>query len=196
VKGQADVELTVRETRHGPVMSGLVSTDKVYAHPKFVLALRWSALEPDDRSFAAIRALNKARSADEAEAALGQFQLVTQTACLPTWMASMVVTGRIPVRGADHDLRGIVPAPGWDARYDWLDYLPPEQAPRVRDPASGFIVTANHKVVAPDYPHHLTHDWFLPYRARRVGSCSTSGRVTTLRRSRISPTSGRRQRST
>ena len=30
------------------------------------------------------------------------------------------------------------------------------------------IVTANHKVVASAYPHHLTYDWFLPYRAQRV----------------------------
>jgi penicillin amidase len=170
VKGRADVELTVRETRHGPVMSGLVATEKAFAHPKFVLALRWSALEPDDASFAAIRALNKARSADEAEAALGQFQLVTQSAMFADvdGQIGMVVTGRIPLRRPDNDLRGIAPAPGWDARYDWIGYLPFEQVPRVRNPASGVIVTANNRIVGPEYPHHLTFDWFLPYRAQRV----------------------------
>ncbi len=43
-----------------------------------------------------------------------------------------------------------------------------DQAPRMRDPASGLIVTANHKVVSSKYAHHLTYDWFLPYRAQRV----------------------------
>src|SRR4029453_13215931 len=47
-------------------------------------------------------------------------------------------------------------------------YPPIDQAPRMRDPASGLIVTANHKVVSSKYAHHLTYDWFLPYRAQRV----------------------------
>ena len=80
----------------------------------------------------------------------------------------MVVTGRIPMRDRANDLHGLVPAPGWEVRYDWRGYLPAEQAPKTRDPASGFIVTANHKVVSSKYEHHLTYDWFLPYRAQRV----------------------------
>jgi penicillin amidase len=170
VKGADPVELTVRETRHGPVLSGLAPVDKDFAHPQFVLALRWSALEPDDTSFRAIRALNKARSAAEVEAALAQFQLVTQSALFADvdGAVGMAVTGRIPVRRADNDLRGVAPAPGWDERYDWIGYLPFEQAPRALGSARGVLVTANHKVVDADYPHHLTHDWFLPYRARRI----------------------------
>jgi penicillin G amidase len=170
VRGGADVPLTVRETRHGPVLSGLASVDKVATHPRHVLALRWSALEPQDTSFAAVRALNKARSAAEAEAALGQFQLVTQSAVYADvdGQIGMIVTGRIPVRSAANDLAGIAPAPGWDARYDWTGYLSFEQVPRLRNPPSGVIVTANHRIVGDDYPHHLTHDWFLPYRARRI----------------------------
>jgi penicillin amidase len=170
VKGEADVELVVRETRHGPVISGLASVDKGFAHSRYVLALRWSALEPEDRTFAAVRALNKARSATEAEAALSQFELVTQSAVFADvdGQIGMVVTGRIPVRRRDNDLQGIAPAPGWDARYDWAGYLPFDQVPRLRNPASGMIVTANHRIVGTDYPHHLTYDWFLPYRARRI----------------------------
>jgi penicillin G amidase len=170
VKGGADVRLTVRHSRHGPILSGLAPIDKDFRASQFVLSLRWAALEPADRSFAAVRALNKARSVDEAERALGDFELVTQSALLADvdGAIGMVVTGRIPVRSAAHDLKGIAPAPGWDAQYDWLGYLPFDQVPRARDPASGVLVTANHKVVPAEYPHHLTYDWFLPYRARRA----------------------------
>ena len=170
VKGADDVALVVRETRHGPVLSGLSSIDKGFANPRYVLALRWSALEPEDRSFLAIRSLNKARSAAEAESALGQFQLVTQSAVFADvdGAIGMVVTGRIPVRAGDNDLRGVAPAPGWDARYDWKGYLPFDQVPRVRNPSSGIIVTANNRIVDATYPHHLTYDWFLPYRAQRI----------------------------
>ena len=170
VKGGDDVDLTVRETRHGPVISDLASIAKGFEQPQFVLSMRWSALEPSDTTIVAIRALNKARNVDQAEQALAQFQVVTQSALIADvdGRIGMVVTGRIPMRDRTNDLHGIVPAPGWDARYDWLGYLPQEKAPRMRDPASGLIVTANHKIGASAYPNHLTYDWFLPYRAQRV----------------------------
>ena len=170
VKGGDDVELTVRETRHGPVISGLASVEKGFKQAQYVLALRWSALEPNDTTIAAIRALNKARNIDQAEQALEKFQVVTQSALIADvdGKIGMIVTGRIPLRDRAHDLQGLVPAPGWEARYDWRGYLPTEQAPRVRNPAGGLIVTANHKVVSAAYPHLLTYDWFLPYRAQRA----------------------------
>lgn len=170
VKGADDVELTVRETRHGPMISGLASVEKGFKQPQFVLALRWSALEPNDATIVAIRALNKAQNIDQAERALAQFEIVTQSALIADvdGQIGMTVTGRIPMRDASNDLKGIVPAPGWDAKYDWRGYVPKDEAPRVHNPASGIIVTANHKVVPSTYAHHLTYDWFLPYRAQRV----------------------------
>lgn len=170
VRGEPDVELTVRSSRHGPVLSGLASVDKAFKHEQYVLALRWTALEPRDRTVVAIRALNRAANIDEAERALAEFDLVTQTALVADadGRIGMFVTGRIPVRSREHDLRGVVPAPGWEAGYDWTGFLPQTESPRVRDPAAGFLLSANHKVVGSDYPHHLTHDWFLPFRARRV----------------------------
>ena len=170
VKGSDDVELTVRETRHGPVISGLASVEKGFKQPLFALALRWSALEPNDTTIAAIRALNRAKNIDQAESALREFQIVTQSALVADvdGRIGMLVTGRIPMRDRTNDLHGLVPAPGWEGRYDWRGYLPAEQAPKTRDPASGLLVTANHKVVSSKYEHHLTYDWFLPYRAQRV----------------------------
>jgi penicillin amidase len=170
VKGAADVELVVRESRHGPVISGLAAIDKSFSHPRYVLALRWSALEPSDRTLPAIRALNRAQNLADAERALGDFQIVTQSMVLADaeGRIGFVVTGRIPRRTANNDLRGIAPSPGWDARYDWDGYLPYSEAPRMLDPVSGFIATANNRVVTSDYPHHLTFDWFAPYRLRRI----------------------------
>jgi penicillin amidase len=170
VKGAADVRHIVRETRHGPVLSGLDAVDRQFVHPQFVLALRWTALDGDDSTFSAVRALNRAQSVDEAERAFSQFTLVTQTALFADvdGAIAMVVTGRVPVRRADNDLHGMAPAPGWDARYDWSGYLPFDQAPRARNPANGVLFSANQKIVGADYAHHLTYDWFLPYRARRI----------------------------
>ena len=68
---------------------------------------------------------------------------------------------------------GMLPVPGWDAKYDWSGFVPFEELPQSFNPESGFIFTANQKIVSDDYPHHLTYDWTLPYRARRLGALIT-----------------------
>jgi penicillin amidase len=80
----------------------------------------------------------------------------------------VISPGRIPLRKPDNDLRGLVPAPGWEARYDWAGWLPFENLHRETDPARGWIATANQRVVPADYPHFLTADWTLPYRQQRI----------------------------
>ena len=39
--------------------------------------------------------------------------------------------GKVPVRSAAHDLKGMVPAPGWLAQYDWQSWIPYDQTPEV-----------------------------------------------------------------
>lgn len=170
VRGEAEHRLLVRESRHGPVISGLESIDKAFSHPRYVLALRWTSLEPADRTVVAVRSLNRARNLEEAERALADFQVVTQSMVLADaeGRIGLVVTGRIPRRAADNDLRGIAPAPGWETRYDWDGYLPYPEVPRLVDPPSGVIATANNRIVGAEYPHHLTFDWFASYRVQRI----------------------------
>jgi len=170
VKGDADAELTVRESRHGPVLSGLESIDRAFSNRGLVLALRWAALDPGDRTWAALRALNRARSVADADKALADFNVVTQSFVLADVEGNIgfVVAGRIPKRRADNDLQGIAPSPGWDERYDWQGFVPYEEAPRSINPPEGFIATANNRVVPFEYPHHLTFDWFPSYRVRRI----------------------------
>jgi penicillin amidase len=80
----------------------------------------------------------------------------------------LIAPGRVPLRKPENDLKGLAPAPGWDARYDWAGWLPFDALPQVHDPASGYIATANQRIVAPDYPHYLTNNWALPYRHQRI----------------------------
>lgn len=47
-------------------------------------------------------------------------------------------------------------------------FIPFDELPQSYNPAAGEIVTANHKIVARDYPHYLTSEWVLPYRAKRI----------------------------
>ena len=63
MKGQADVKLTVRRTRHGPVLSDAqASHSEVLDTAKHVLALRWTALDADNSNVLAGVLSNQAQS--------------------------------------------------------------------------------------------------------------------------------------
>ena len=65
------------------------------------------------------------------------------------------VIGRLPMRsGGCPDL----PKPGWSGEFEWEGTVPYEELPRLTNPESGFLVTANNRVVGDGYPHHITSE--------------------------------------
>jgi penicillin G amidase len=173
VRGKADVTLTVRESRHGPVISDAGALDDLLGNKSrtaYVFAMRWTALDPDMDSVGVALAMNRATDvATFIEAAKGwvapmQNMVVADKAGRIGWIAP----GRVPLRKPQNDLKGYVPAPGWDARYDWAGWLGTDALPQARDPARGWIATANQRVVEADYPHFITSEWSPPYRQQRI----------------------------
>src|SRR5262249_9105968 len=65
---------------------------------------------------------------------------------------------------------GLLPAPGWDAAYDWDGLIPFDELPSTFNPPCGYVVSANNRVVGEDYPHVLSHDWADGFRAMRIES--------------------------
>ena len=61
-----------------------------------------------------------------------------------------------------------LPKPGWTAEHEWDGWVPYEEMPEVTDPDGAFLVTANNRIAADDYPHHITSDYLDGYRARRI----------------------------
>lgn len=176
VKGAADVRLTVRRSRHGPVISdagipataGLLGEDEQGA-ARFAIALRWTALDPDPGAVSAGIAFNRAGSVDEFVAAAARYTAPMQNMVVADREhIAFVAAGRVPLRKAENDLRGLVPAPGWDARYDWDGFIDAAQTPRELDPPRGWIATANQRIHGPLYPYYLTSEWAAPYRHQRI----------------------------
>src|SRR5438045_8705164 len=64
--------------------------------------------------------------------------------------------------------RGEVPVQGDTDDYEWTGYIPFEQLPQALNPESGFIATANARVVGPNYKPYLTDRWEEPYRTARI----------------------------
>jgi penicillin G amidase len=181
VKGGADVLLTVRSSRHGPVISdaggasGTVAGESGYA-----LAMRWTALDPDVDPISVSLTMQRATSAEEfVQAASSGWVSPMQNMVVADKRGdhgniAVVSAGRVPLRGPDHDLKGLVPAPGWDAKYDWQGWLAHEQTPREANPSRGWIATANQRIHAADYPHFISSDWALPYRQQRIEQMLTA----------------------
>ncbi|NUA25208.1 penicillin acylase family protein [Cupriavidus basilensis] len=173
VKGAPDVTLNVRETRHGPVISDAAEPVATAAAPlgaQYVVAFQWTALRADDRTVQAGLALNRATDWASFLAALRDFHSPQQNIVYADVDGNIgfIAPGRVPLRRADNDLKGLAPAPGWDARYDWSGFIPFEQLPRSFNPPEGVIATANQKIVEDDYPYFLTSEWTVPYRYQRI----------------------------
>ncbi|HEY0277797.1 MAG TPA: penicillin acylase family protein, partial [Solirubrobacterales bacterium] len=60
------------------------------------------------------------------------------------------------------------PKPGWTGEFEWVGTIPYDELPEVIDPGSGFLVTANNRIVGDDYPHHITSEWLDGFRAKRI----------------------------
>ena len=76
-----------------------------------------------------------------------------------------ITAGRIPIRKSGN---GWLPVPGWTGDYDWQGFIPFDALPQATNPASGFFISANNKVVPDSYPYFISRDWDLPNRAERI----------------------------
>lgn len=163
VKGGEDVRLTVRESRHGPIVSDVGAG----ALGPWV-ALKWTALQPGDTTLDAFLGLNYAQNWADFTAALARYVAPSQNFVYADvdGNTGYYAPGRVPVReGWD----GALPVPG-DGSREWAGFIPFAGLPHTFNPADGLIVTANNRVVPDAYPYRLANirNWAEPYRAERI----------------------------
>jgi penicillin amidase len=173
VKGQPDVQMTVRTTRHGPVISDAGTTGDLLGgkgRPGYAIAMRWTALDADTDQIGASLRMSRAGSVDEFVAAAQGWVAPMQNMVVAdaAGRIAFAAPARVPVRHPDNDLMGLAPAPGWDARYDWGGWLPFELLPQQRHAAKGYLATANQRVVPADHPAFISSSWTLPHRQDRI----------------------------
>ena len=159
VRGGDDQVLTVRETRHGPVISDLDEPGGP------VLAVAMANLAPSDPA-AGLLALNRAADVDAAGRAAAAIVAPVQNLIVADRArVAQFTTGRVPLRRAGD---GRAPVAGADGAHDWTGFASGADLPRFVDPASGRVVNANERVAGPDFPVFLGADWFADFRARRI----------------------------
>ena len=164
VSGGDDVTITVRGTRHGPVITDvddrLEATGTLYA-------LRWTALAEPDRILEAFLGVDRATDWTSFRDALRNYGAPSQNFVYADVDGHIgyQMPGTVPVRTLADDL-GDRPVPGWDGQHEWVSYVPFDDLPMVLDPPSGRIATANNKVWS-DGPF-LGQEWDRGDRAARI----------------------------
>ncbi len=160
IRGGPDQFLTVRETRHGPVISDLPGSS---GGP--LLAVSMANLAPGNIAAAGLLALNQARDVDAAGKAAAVITAPVQNLLVADReRIAMYVTGRVPIRRAGD---GSAPVSG-DGSHDWTGWASGEQLPHIIAPTSGRLVNANDRIAPPDFPVFLGRDWFGDWRASRI----------------------------
>jgi penicillin G amidase len=150
-------------TRHGPLVAG-PDPERGEA-----LALRWSHHEPGE-TLQALLELADAGSVVEADAALDRFAGPPHSFALADAAGVIgyrLAGGPIPRRSAGD---GSLPVPGWDSTHEWDGFVPAGELPRLHDPASGVVVTANNRIGPPGSPQDFPGEYLSGYRAARLAA--------------------------
>jgi penicillin amidase len=160
VKGAADVRLNLLVTHHGPLIHS--TADEAV---KRNLALQWTALAPDFLQYPFLE-LNLARNWDEFRQALSRFPGPPQNLVYADVDGNIgyQATGRIPLRASS----GNLPVSGADPSTEWQGFIPFDDLPRVYNPPSGWIVTANQNPFPPQYSPRVNGNFAAPDRANQI----------------------------
>lgn len=168
VKGTEPRRVTLRFTRHGPVLYRDEKNHRAYA-------LRAAWLEPGTAPYLASLRFDQAGSWDEFRAACS-FSLAPSENMVWAdrdgnigWQA----VGIAPIRP---NWDGLLPVPG-DGRFEWDGFLPVGQLPHRLNPPEGFLATANQENLPPGYPFPLGLQWAEPFRHARIMEVLGSGHL-------------------
>jgi penicillin amidase len=174
VAGSTPVDLTVRYTRHGPIIwddptnhTKIQDSWGIDLPTNFAISMRWTALEPVNVIITFL-GLDKAKNFQDFRQAASFFAVPSQNMVYADVDGNIgyQTPGNIPIRLPGHG--GDYPVPGWTDDYEWQGYIPFDQLPNAFNPSEGYIVSANNAVVGPDYPYLITDQWDYGFRAERI----------------------------
>ena len=167
VKGGADVRLTIRSTRHGPVLSDVNADLADFAGPGKAVALAFTGLGERDTTAEAFMRVNSARNWGEFLDALHLYQTPTQNFVYADIGGDIgfLNPGLVPLRKSG---AGLVPVDGSSSAFDWTGAIPFEQWPQLHNPEIGFAFNANNANFPNDHEPSFGQDWEENFRARRI----------------------------
>ena len=180
VAGGGSRLITVRSTRHGPLLSdvsaelssvganAVVPADSPDRDTGYAVALSWTALTPRP-TMDAVFAFDAATDWSQFREAARKFAVPSQNLVYADRAGNIgyQAPGAIPIRKGGRT--GDYPAAGWLSAEDWSGrYVPFEDLPSELNPPEGFIVTANQAVTGPGSAPDLASFPDRGYRSQRI----------------------------
>jgi penicillin G amidase len=167
VKGGADVKLTIRTTRHGPVLSDVNADLADFVGPGRAVALAFTGLGDRDTTAEAFMRVNAARNWGEFLDALRLYQTPTQNFVYADESGDIgfLNPGLVPLRKSGD---GLALADGTSGAFDWIGTIPFDQWPQLHNPEIGFAFNANNADFPDDHLPSFGQDWEENFRARRI----------------------------
>lgn len=155
------VKINVRTTERGPLISDIKQS---MMHP---VSLKWTGLDPDDTSYEAFFKLNYANNWSSFENALSFLVAPALNMLYADTEGNIgyAGAGRIPIRAVGE---GVIPLPAGRVNTDWAGYIPYQQMPKLYNPESGIIVSANDGLLFDSYPYFISHAFAPSYRSQRI----------------------------
>lgn len=172
VAGQADAEVSLKFTRHGPV---------VYETDEKAFAVRLAFLEPGMAPYFGSVEYMRASNWREFLAALNRWGSPSENQVYADIDGNIGYkpAGLFPKRP---NWDGLLPVPG-DGRYEWDGFHDMDVLPVEFNPERGFTGTANSMNLPPDYPidkYKVAFGWTEPWRYDRLWSVLSAQQQHTL----------------
>jgi penicillin G amidase len=157
VRGAASVAVKLKFTRHGPVL---------WEDGKRALALHWVGAEPGTAGYLGSLALDRAQNWQEFEQAMPRWKVPSENIVYADRDGNIGEhsTGLAPLR---KNWTGLLPVPETGG-FEWSGFVPNADLPHSYNPASGFVATANHKMIPENYGYAVGFQWASPERFLRI----------------------------
>ncbi|MBB6005320.1 penicillin acylase family protein [Arcicella rosea] len=156
---------TVLFTHHGPI----VYLDNEKPFKKNIPtghALRWIAHDKS-QELTTFYQLNRAKNYDDYVKALSFYAAPAQNFVFASNQDDIAlwVNGKFPLKAK---LQGKYILDGTDKMADWQGFIPHAHNPHVKNPARGFVSSANQSSTDPIYPYYINWEFAASERGRRI----------------------------
>ena len=184
VRGGKPLIDTVRYTVHGPVVyEDTLQKPNDYPTVPVGNALRWVAHDQSDE-FMCFYLLNRGKNYADYRKALTYYTAPAQNFIFASNDKDIAITpnGKFPLKFKG---QGKFIMDGSDPASDWHGWIPAEQNPTVKNPALGFVRSANESPTDPTYPYYINWRYEQYYRGKRISDKLTTMKNATVDSMRI-----------
>lgn len=179
IRGEKPVYDTVIYTHHGPVVYETNAQKPAEGRENVPAgnALRWIAHD-ESNDIKTFYLLNRANNYDDYRKSLSYFTAPAQNFIFADARdIAITPNGKFPLKYKD---QGKFILDGSDPADDWHGFIPFDQNPTAKNPAQGFLNSANQTLTDATYPYYLNWDFGAYERGKRINDRLAAMKMATV----------------